>query len=316
MLRRKKTVIEYRHYTLPLNFPVLLLTGERWRISDQKSGRLHFHNCLEIGFCHTDSGVLEIEDQHLNYRAGDITCLPRHVPHTTYSDPGTESLWSYIFVDPEELFSNIFHDSLRNLEAPTLDTSSYQFIMNKEAYPKIYFLVTSIIEEIKEQKADYQSSVKGLLLSLYVELLRIQYTNSRSIPSKESKQDAVNILVISNALEFIHKNYMQQITIEQLARLCHLGETHFRRMFHSIMGAAPLDFLNSTRIDEACKLLRSTEDSILAISEQVGFHSISSFNRCFTKLMGSSPRAWRKQTLLSEEISSKASILEFTGWIR
>jgi AraC-like DNA-binding protein len=316
MIRRKKTVIEYRHYTLPLSFPVLLLTGERWRISDLKSERLHFHNCLEIGFCHTDSGVLEIEDQHLTYRAGDITCLPRHVPHTTYSDPGTESLWSYIFVDPEELFSNIFHDSLRNLEAPTLDTSSYQFIMNKEAYPKLYFLVTTIIEEIKEQKADYQTSVKGLLLSLYVELLRIQYNNSRNIPTKEAKQEAVNILVISNALEFIHKNYMQQITIEELARLCHLGETHFRRMFHSIMGAAPLDFLNSTRIDEACKLLRSTEDSILTISEQVGFHSISSFNRCFTKLMGNSPRAWRKQTLLSEEISSKASILEFTGWIR
>lgn len=316
MIRRKKTVIEYRHYTLPLNFPVLLLTGDRWRISDQKSGRLHFHNCLEIGFCHTDSGILEIEDQHLAYKAGDITCIPRHLPHTTYSDKGTQSLWSYIFVDPEELFGSMFHDSSRNLESPMLNTQNYQFIMNKDTHPKLYFLVTSIIEEVKEQKPDYQISVKGLLLSLYVELLRIQYNNSRHIPLKETKKDADNVLAISNALDFIHKNYMQQISIEELAKLCHLSESHFRRTFHDIMGAAPLDFLNSTRIDEACRLLRSTESSILTISEQVGFHSISSFNRCFTKLMGTSPRTWRKQTLLSEAISSKASILEFTGWIR
>lgn len=316
MVRRKKTVIEYRHYTLPLNFPVLLLTGERWRISDQKSGRLHFHNCLEIGFCHTDSGVIEIESQHLKYKAGDITCIPRHLPHTTYSDPGTESLWSYIFVDPEELFGNLFHDSSHSLESPMIDTQNYQFIMNKEDYPKLYFLVNSIIEEVKEQKPDYQISVKGLLLSLYVELLRIQYNNSRNNPLKEAKTEANNVLAISNALDFIHKNYMQQITIEELAKMCHLSESHFRRTFHEIMGAAPLDFLNSTRIDEACRLLRSTEHSILTISELVGFHSISSFNRCFTKLMGTSPRAWRKQTLLTEAISSKASILEFTGWIR
>ncbi|HWT75136.1 MAG TPA: AraC family transcriptional regulator [Mobilitalea sp.] len=316
MMRHKKIVTEYRHYSLPFNFPVLLLTGERWRISDQKSGRLHFHNCLEIGLCHTDSGIIEIEDKQLNYKAGDITCIPRHIPHTTYSDQGTESLWSYIFVDPEELFGNIFHDSLRNLESPMLDTQNYQFIMNKEAYSKLYFLVYSIIEEVKEQKPDYQTSVKGLLLSLYVELLRIQYNNSRNITLKEPKQDADNVLVISIALDFIHKNYMKQVSIEELAKLCHLSESHFRRTFHDIIGAAPLDFLNSTRIDEACKLLRSTEASILTVSEQVGFHSISSFNRCFTKLMGTSPRIWRKQTLLSEANSTKASILKFTGWIR
>ncbi len=81
------------------------------------------------------------------------------------------------------------------------------------------------------------------------------------------------------------------------------------------MGAAPLDFLNSTRIDEACRLLRSTEDSILSISEQVGFHSISSFNRCFIRLMEVPPRVWRNQTLQSEATSTKASILEFVGWI-
>lgn len=336
MSRRKKIITEYRHYSLPLNFPVLLLSGERWRISEKKSNRLHFHNCLEIGLCHSDSGIMEIEDTPMQFKAGDVTCIPRHLPHTTYSSPGEESLWSYIFVDPEELFRNLFNGSAKNFESPMARIKNYRHIMNKEEYPKVYFLVSSIIEELLEQKNNYQDSVRGLMLSLYIELLRIHYaentnpvenanrtenlkynevtkTSENTKPAGKKEND--NILVISKALDFIHKNYMQSISIDDLADICHLSVSHFRRTFHEIMGAAPLDFLNSTRIDEACRLLRSTEESILTISEQVGFHSISSFNRSFMKLMGVPPRVWRKQTLQSEANSSKASILEFTGWM-
>ncbi|BCJ96437.1 hypothetical protein acsn021_40060 [Anaerocolumna cellulosilytica] len=319
MARRKRVIIEYRHYNLPLNFPVLLLSGDRWRISEKKSGRLHFHNCLEIGVCHSDSGTMDFEGKSVPFQAGDITCVPRHLPHTTYSSPGQESLWSYIFVDPEELFRNMFNDAAMNFESPMSPIQNYRYIMNKKEYPKIYFLACSIIEELKEQKFNYQANVKGLMLSLYIELLRIHSAENQQIeePKAEAKdtKKEENILMISNALEYIHKNYMQPISIEELADLCHLSVSHFRRTFHSIMGAAPLDFLNSTRIDEACRLLRSTEDSILSISEQVGFHSISSFNRCFMKLMEVPPRVWRKQTLQSEANSPKASILEFTGWM-
>ncbi|WP_306294962.1 helix-turn-helix domain-containing protein [Paenibacillus kribbensis] len=48
----------------------------------------------------------------------------------------------------------------------------------------------------------------------------------------------------------------------------------------------------------------------MRISEQVGFQSISSFNRCFSKFIGESPKQWRKGAQ-----SSKASLLEFTGWV-
>lgn len=312
MSRHKRTIIEYRHYSLPLNFPVLLLSGDRWRISEKKSGRLHFHNCLEIGICHSDSGIMDFEDIPLPFQAGDITCVPRHLPHTTYSSPGMESLWTYIFVDPEELFRNMFNDSAKNFESPMSTTHNYRLIMNKNDYPKVYFLATAIVDEMKNQRLSYQESVKGLMLSLYVELLRIHNVENSQ---KEVSHDSENILVLLNALEYIHNNYMQPICINDLADLCHLSISHFRRTFHEIMGAAPLDFLNSTRIDEACRLLRSTEDSILTISELVGFHSISSFNRCFIKLMEVPPRVWRKQTLLSESNSPKASILEFTGWM-
>lgn len=174
-------------------------------------------------------------------------------------------------------------------------------------------LATSIVEEMKQQSPYYRESAYGLLMSLYIELLRVHASNE-SWSAQEQERDLQGDLVISPVLEFITKNYMMPVTIDYLADLCHLSTTHFRRKFHEIMGTTPLDFLNSTRVEEACKRLKSTEASILSISEQVGFRSISSFNRCFAKLMGESPKTWRKGAH-TEAQSAKASILEFTGWV-
>ncbi len=64
MAKSKRAVTEYRSYYLPTHFPVLLLSGDYWKISDIPSGSLHFHNCLEIGICHSDSGTLEINGEN------------------------------------------------------------------------------------------------------------------------------------------------------------------------------------------------------------------------------------------------------------
>ncbi|WP_151736820.1 AraC family transcriptional regulator [Paenibacillus tengchongensis] len=314
MPRTKKPVIEYRHYSLPIHFPVLLLSGERWKISDIKSEHLHFHNHLEIGICHSDSGFMQIEGETLPFQAGDVTCLPRYLPHTTYSSPDEASLWSYIFFSPEELFQQSFGGAYSNVEPGLPAIKGTNCILSREKHPKVYLLATAVVNELQQRQPYYQESAYGLLLSLYIELLRI-YSKHEALPAQQTGHPPKSTLAISPALEAIAQNYMSPMTIDELAELCHLSTTHFRRKFHEIMGTAPLDFLSSTRIEEACKLLRSTEDTILSISGQVGFHSVSSFNRCFVRLIGESPKEWRKNALQSASQSAKASILEFTGWV-
>ena len=73
--------------------------------------------------------------------------------------------------------------------------------------------------------------------------------------------------------------------------------------------------MNNTRISKACNLLRSTEYSILEISEMVGFRSVSSFNRHFMDVMQITPRAYRNETLQVKENQEKLSILEYKGWM-
>lgn len=107
MAKPKSNITEYRSYYLPLQFPVLLLSGDYWKISDIPSGRLHFHNCLEIGLCHSNGGTMEFNGKLLTFKTGDVTVIPRNIPHTTYSNTGTESHWSYLFLDPQELFKGL-----------------------------------------------------------------------------------------------------------------------------------------------------------------------------------------------------------------
>ena len=61
----------------------------------------------------------------------------------------------------------------------------------------------------------------------------------------------------------------------------------------------------------ATTLLRTTEHSILEICEEVGYHSISSFNRNFANIVGMTPSNYRRQLSLAGD----RSILKCTGWL-
>ncbi len=309
MAKPKKTVVEYRNYELPIHFPILLLSGDRWHISDVPSGKLHFHNCLEIGVCLSDSGYMEYDGTRHFFRAGDVTVISRNIPHTTYSTKGTASLWSYLFVEPDDLLRGYFMDSFPNYPIFKDLQENARMILNREEYPDIYNYVMGIIREMEGKRMNYQFAVRGLFLALSTALMRV---HASMVPTAQIREDgAENALVISPALDYIRDNYMQNFPMEDLADMCHLSQTHFRRVFHEIMNTSPLDYLNTTRILESCALLRTTEDSILEVSERVGFRSISSYNRHFAEIMGTQPSEWRRKM----NASDNASILEYTGWM-
>lgn len=313
MAKQKTTITEYRSYFLPLDFPVLLLSGEHWKISDIPSGRLHFHNCLEIGVCHSYGGTMEIYNDKYHFKEGDVTFIPKNVPHTTYSDKGTESHWSYLFIEPGELFKGLYPASVSGLDVSMSPGDGFLPIMSKESYPNLNFLALSIIEELENKKPGYQYIVKGLLLSLYTEVWRIEAEIRKQTAPADTASEKT--MVLQPVLDFVDKNYMEEFSIDYLAKIVNLSPTHFRRTFNSIMGTSPLDYLNSVRIKKSCILLRSTEDSILSISESVGFRSVSSFNRCFSQIMQVNPRTYRAQMLQADLRNEKQTILEFTGWM-
>ncbi len=69
---------------------------------------------------------------------------------------------------------------------------------------------------------------------------------------------------------------------------------HLRRLFHAALGQSPQHYLTRLRLHMAATLLQHTRLPIVTIAADVGYPSISSFNRHFLAAMGAPPRAWRR----------------------
>ncbi|MBQ8640382.1 MAG: helix-turn-helix transcriptional regulator [Lachnospiraceae bacterium] len=314
MSKPKKTITEFRSYYLPVEFPVLVLTGEHWRISDKPNEHLHFHNCLELGYCHEGSGILKVRKQNIPFSGDDITFIARNIPHTTWSASGSSSKWSYIMVDMTEMLDSFAPGSSYPI-SQMLESINTARIIHKQDNPVLAFYVNRLIQEIVDTKPQYQLNSRALFLSLLIELCRYCGENHQQAPQiVPDKLEQNHTLAIVPALEYIKHNYMNQFTMESLADLCGLSPTHFRRVFNTTMGGSPLEYLNTVRITKACYLLRSTEESVLNISESVGFHSISSFNRYFYRLVNMSPREYRRSSIDDKNLQN-ARIMKFNGWM-
>jgi AraC-like DNA-binding protein len=308
MSRPKQLSIEYRNYLLPASFPLILLSGEKWHISDVPSQTLHFHNCLEIGYCLSDSGTIRFRNEEAAFQKDDIAIVGSNIPHTTYSTPGTSSLWNYIFVNVEDLFSPYFPvEVIGHHEVLTRLVRDFHGVLSSREHPEISWLVQEIIATLQQQDRNYQFSVRGLMLSLMVRLMNLFALQEQ----QDARSLERNSLPIAPALHYIRTNYAQDFQMDTLAAVCDLSPTHFRRLFSSIMGFGPLEYLNRIRITHAVTMLRITERPILDISEEVGFHSISSFNRHFSEIVGMTPSNYRKQLSAAND----RSIQKCNGWM-
>lgn len=319
MDRKQYENMEYRNYRLQKDFPVFFLSGEQWRISDVPSSRLHFHNCVEIGVCHTCGGTLRVYDSCFPFQAGDITCIPQNVPHTTWSERGTKSQWSYLFFDPESLFREV--PALVPPFSHLAGNGGGRFVFSEGQAPELYPLMQEILRELEEEKPDFRLSVRGLLASLLVKMRRLQSPSTQGDtegPEEGNREFSVQHMPsILPALDFVEENYSEQFDINALAKACCLSETHFRRLFHQVMHTAPLAYVNGVRIEKACGLLCLSEEPILSVAEKVGFPSISSFNRQFMRIMQITPSEYRRcQRLQGGTGRNRLPVIsEFTGWL-
>lgn len=94
---------------------------------------------------------------------------------------------------------------------------------------------------------------------------------------------------ISRCLEYISKNYINNITIEELAQMSGMSQSYFTKLFRKYTGKTPHNYLKDFRLDVAVNLLRE-EIPISEVAELVGFQYNSSFTAVFKKKYGCSPK--------------------------
>lgn len=115
------------------------------------------------------------------------------------------------------------------------------------------------------------------------------YTNMLNLPkARESEQ-------IKQVLHYIHSNYGEKITLNDLAQLSGMSVQSLCRTFKREMGTTIVEYLNTYRIYEATLLLRRSSLSINTISAMCGFETTSYFIKIFKKIHGVTPMIYREE---------------------
>ena len=100
---------------------------------------------------------------------------------------------------------------------------------------------------------------------------------------------------IKAAIDYIHKNYRQPITIRQLAGLSHMSDGHFCRLFKKYTFKTPVQYINRARLSAAMDLLLESDRKVMDIAFDTGFNSLSYFIGVFKQSMGCTPTEFRRR---------------------
>ena len=93
---------------------------------------------------------------------------------------------------------------------------------------------------------------------------------------------------------WIEANAAQDIDLQSLAQRARLSVYHYLRVFSSVVGATPHQYLLRCRLRHAARLLADEDRSVTDIALDVGYADLSNFVRSFTRAAGVSPRAYRR----------------------
>ena len=311
MAKKRKPKMELRYYKMPEGSPILALLGQKWI---QNYGNdvdyLHFHNCLEIGFCYEGQGFLILGEDKVRFQGRELTVIPQNYPHTTNSDLGTISRWEYLFIDVEG-FMDRFIDNSAKKEKIVQRINSRALFLKETDNRSMAGKVLKILNIMRAGEEFYLEEAKGILASLLVEIARI---NRISGEEKYSEDKGKITDLISRCQDYISDHYMEDIRIDELAEHCHISETHLRRIFTSYMKMSPLEYINTIRIQAACDYLKKTDQPIADVAHKCGFTTNSTFNRNFRQITGMTPLEWRKRPENYEQQLLKFDIHSEEGW--
>ncbi len=103
--------------------------------------------------------------------------------------------------------------------------------------------------------------------------------------------------VITRAKEYIIEHQAEDLSLGQVAKAVNTSTFYFCKMFKKITGINFTDYLSRVRIEKSKNLLLNPNLRISEIAFEVGFQSLTHFNRVFKKILGHSPTQYRSQLL-------------------
>jgi two-component system response regulator YesN len=104
-------------------------------------------------------------------------------------------------------------------------------------------------------------------------------------------------LSVASAMSYVESNYVEQLRMSTVAKLCNLSPFQFSRSFKREHGLTFRDYMVKMRIQRAAQLMTESRMSVTDAAFQVGFNDCSYFARMFRRELGVCPSVYRADNL-------------------
>ena len=234
-----------------------------------------------IHYCCAGEGEFWLCDQAEHIRAGDIFMIPPDTRNKYY--PDQENPWCYRWI-------GLRGEAVEKVLA-VCGLSREEYVIHHEVDQKLEGLFEQVYEDMKKGHT-------FLALGSVFHLLDYLNENVRS-----ARKDHLSSgeLYFHRILDYIHKNYMENLSVSDLALANNIDRTYVFKLFQKYEGLSPSQYLQRYRLEKACILLRKSSLRITDIGYAVGFRQLSYFTKLFKEYMGVSPSEYRKRFMQFQE---------------
>ena len=208
--------------------------------------------------------VLDGEIKHggLTVKGGEALLVDCYKPHRYFTDTSAHTLWLHFDGDnSRELFEEIISTKGKKIKCRDSVSRNIYSVMNAES-------------EAQQSEAIFKI------------LMRLLNT--------ENAAGEKTLSIIDSAKEYIVRNYLNELTVPEIAKAVNLSSSYFSKIFKESTAQSPYDYLLSVRLDKAKELLVNSDMPISEIAYRCGFNSTSNFIYFFKKETALSPLQFRK----------------------
>ncbi len=239
-------------------------------------------------------GQLAIGSETIKLEAGNLYLIPSYTTCSYLFNEGLAHIYIHFSLTTDNGI-NIYHlfSIFNKIAATDLDIQLFNRLLDIKPDmelphhdPLIYQTKPWLVKKTNYLSLSQHLEAVGIIKQLFSHFL-----------SSESENNMSSFLIykIQPILVYIQNNLHIDISIDELATLACFSSDHFTRIFKSIIGIAPCEFIIRKRIEKAQFLLLTTDLTQSQIIEKTNFKSVSYFCRIFKKYTTYSPSTYRKQ---------------------
>lgn len=219
------------------------------------------------------------------------------IPDNKGSEPIYASKGDIVYLPPDATYQSEWED-LSLLKTKTLhfllkcggepfQLSDKMFIIIKDKHELYSKLFQSYVNYFYSGRPGYKIKCQSILLD-------ILYLLSISLTSTTYKKNIPNV---GPGVLFIENNYLNEINMDELADLCSLCPSSFRKHFKEAVGMSPVEYKNYLKMTKAAEILQTNTYNISETAQSVNIDDVYYFSKMFKKYFGESPKAFQKKFL-------------------